>query len=641
MLGRTATRWAILLAIGVAGGDARAAATTSAPAVALHTGWEYAPVAEEWTAAEPPPVPSGGSVAWRPLEELSPRQLTEAGQAWLRLRLPATDFEGPALAFWSNRAALVLYLDGEPFYAFGGRARGARREGWTWHVVPLERGAAGRWLAVWGPHPVPGSVSPRDWQLVPQAQAGSLHSVRMKRTIVRELGPLFLGSVLLVVALGAFGLYLFRGRKGELAPVYFGAFAGIYGIRLLAATDLVALASDAPAFLLSRIVAFCTYLINIPSVLFFEQFFGWGWKSAIRRLWQIQLVYAVAAIGTDLATGGIGVLMFLNAYLVLLMMAVALAHVLWPREQEVPEARIFRSSFLILALFVVNENLEGAGLVPWRLGVEGVGFFLFLCGMAYALGRRVLRTERKLVAVERELETARQIQASILPRRMPEIAGLEVAARYVPVASVAGDFYDFIRVGETRLGVLIADVAGHGVPAALIASMVKAAFSAQARIADDPGRVLTEMNRNLCGSLERRFVTAFYVFLDTARNEATYARGGHPPPLLWRGGAGTLSELDGGGPILGRFADASYASASVPLDAGDRLYLFTDGILEAPGAGGEQFGESRLEAFIGAHRELPPDRFVEELLEQLRRWTSASDRPEREDDLTLVALARR
>src|SRR6202012_2102299 len=149
----------------------------------------------------------------------------------------------------------------------------------------------------------------------------------------------------------------------------------------------------------------------------------------------------------------------------------------------------------------------------------------------------------QLQTIQKELETARQIQMSILPTEIPKLDGLDIAARYIPMTSVAGDFYDFIAVDEKHIGILVADVSGHGMPAALIASMLKIALSSQVDHATDPARVLLGLNKALCGKFEHHFVTAAYVFVDMEKGTLTYAGAGHPPLLLW-GGSGEIRSVE-------------------------------------------------------------------------------------------------
>jgi serine phosphatase RsbU (regulator of sigma subunit) len=196
----------------------------------------------------------------------------------------------------------------------------------------------------------------------------------------------------------------------------------------------------------------------------------------------------------------------------------------------------------------------------------------------------VLRESRDLLArqlldINNELEMAQEIQVSILPHEIPKIRGLEIAARYNPMNSVAGDFYDFIVVDEKHLGILIADVTGHGLPAALIASMLKVALFAQSQHASDPARVLAGLNQSLCGKFKHHFVTAAYVFVDLEKNSISYAGAGHPPLLLWRQSSGNACEVLENGLLLGLIPEATYSAVELPVKAGDKAVLYTDGIL--------------------------------------------------------------
>jgi serine phosphatase RsbU (regulator of sigma subunit) len=204
---------------------------------------------------------------------------------------------------------------------------------------------------------------------------------------------------------------------------------------------------------------------------------------------------------------------------------------------------------------------------------------------------------RQLVAINNELEMARQIQLAILPKETPKIEGLEIAARYIPMSSVAGDFYDFIVVDEKHVGILIADVSGHGLPSALIASMLQSAFAAQSAHASDPVRVLSELNRALFGKFRSHFVTAAYLFLDLEKRAVNYAGAGHPP-VLWRKSSGSVTEVLENGFFLGPFHDSTYSAVPLSLEGGDRVILYTDGIVEAKNSSGEEFGMDRFKGMV-------------------------------------------
>src|SRR5246500_4843305 len=172
---------------------------------------------------------------------------------------------------------------------------------------------------------------------------------------------------------------------------------------------------------------------------------------------------------------------------------------------------------------------------------------------------------RQLLGIQKELETARLIQQSILPQTVPQIDGLDIAARYIPMASVAGDFYDFIAVDNKHVGILVADVSGHGMPAALIASMLKIALAAQSAHADDPARVLQGLNETLCGKFQHHYVTAAYAFVDMKKRTLTYAGAGHPPLLLWGAASPGVRDVTENGLFLGMFDFETYSSVELPL----------------------------------------------------------------------------
>jgi len=244
---------------------------------------------------------------------------------------------------------------------------------------------------------------------------------------------------------------------------------------------------------------------------------------------------------------------------------------------------------------------------------------------------------RQLSAIQHELEMARKIQLSILPREVPRVEGVEIAARYVPMTSVAGDFYDFIPVDEKRFGALVADVSGHGVPAALVASMLKIALAAQSPHASDPARVLAGLNQALCGKFATHFVTAAYLFVDTEKGTIDYAGAGHPPLVLC-GNSGSARAVQQNGLFLGMFPHAKYSAVQVAIAPGDRCAVYTDGVSEARNRAGEEFGTDRLQTLLEASRDQPADPFADRVLDTLNEWTSRPPGEGHDDDITLLVI---
>lgn len=240
----------------------------------------------------------------------------------------------------------------------------------------------------------------------------------------------------------------------------------------------------------------------------------------------------------------------------------------------------------------------------------------------------------RLEIQEEELQRAREIQESLLPKEIPQLPGFEVASSWQPARAVGGDYFDVLRLGENRLAICIADVSGKGVPAALLMANVQASLRASVRDLDSPARVCGIINGMLCASIAAdRFVTFFCGVLDAASRTFRYCNAGHPYPILVSSGA--MRTLDQGGGVLGVFPAWTYQDSSVDLRSGDRLLLFTDGITEAEGPQGEEFGMEKVAAFAKTHAANSAARMNQQLLAEVTEFCGAQF----QDDATLLVLA--
>jgi len=250
--------------------------------------------------------------------------------------------------------------------------------------------------------------------------------------------------------------------------------------------------------------------------------------------------------------------------------------------------------------------------------------------------REAVSVREKLVAIEQEVKIASRIQQSILPKSKPDMAGLSFDAKYLPMEGVAGDFYDFHMIDEHRLGVLVADVSGHGIPAALVGAMVKIAFSQQRHIADQPGAVLKEMNQTLSGKIEDQFLTACYILIDLKKKKLVTADAGHPPLIIWRRPQSKLEKLKPTGMVMGWMADVDFPAEEFKIAPGDRIVLYTDGIIEAQNADKEQFQESRFVQLIEKTQQDQPGELIDRTVQDLNQWVSHKEGFD--DDLTMVVI---
>jgi len=205
---------------------------------------------------------------------------------------------------------------------------------------------------------------------------------------------------------------------------------------------------------------------------------------------------------------------------------------------------------------------------------------------------RVLRSSQR--RQEEESSEAREIQKRLLPSAIPQIDGYDIAAITQPVHFIGGDYYDMVRISNTQTAVCIADVAGKGLPGALLMSNLQAALKPLMREEIQPHELCSRLNRILCDIMPAdKFISLFYGVLDNSKNCLTYCNAGHNPPLLMRTD-GTSDELQSSGAILGQFPNWNYAQRELFLNHGDTLVLFTDGLVEACNEQYEPFGESRL-----------------------------------------------
>ena len=314
-----------------------------------------------------------------------------------------------------------------------------------------------------------------------------------------------------------------------------------------------------------------------------------------------------------------------NGVLVVAGTMVGLFAAFW-RFARAPGAAVLKYT---VGLFLVSIVLTNLNLTGGR-EIEPIGFLVLLFGFTSTAARRTVDREEKLISVEQELETARRIQTSILPKRLPDLTGLRITARYQPMTAVAGDFYDFLEVDDRRVTILVADVSGHGVPAALIASMLKVAFAAQAQHARNPAEILAGLNVSLGGLIAGQFVTAACAFIDLEAQTVTYAGAGHPPTLLLRKGSDAVVELAENGLFLGPFQHARYANVSTSFTPGDYLLLYTDGIIGGDHAGCSALRSDRLKDFALVSRAGNPAALADDLIRKVSGTVQ-------EDDLTVVA----
>jgi len=290
-------------------------------------------------------------------------------------------------------------------------------------------------------------------------------------------------------------------------------------------------------------------------------------------------------------------------------------------------------------------TLSGLIAVGWKFSFVvtlafGIPLFLYhrtkehLERRNVELQQKVERGTARLEMQEAELQRAREIQQSLLPRNIPQIPGFEIAGAWQPASMVSGDYYDVLPLGDHKLGICIADVSGKGVSAALLMANVQAAVRAYANESESPAQVCGKVNRLLCENIATgKFVTFLYGILDGDERSFQYCNAGHLYPILVS--RGSVGMLEQGGAVLGVFPARTYEDSVIDLKAGDRLLLFTDGITEASDTNGQEFEETRIAAFAKANATLSASELDNRLLAQVTDFCGAHF----QDDATLLVIA--
>ncbi len=270
---------------------------------------------------------------------------------------------------------------------------------------------------------------------------------------------------------------------------------------------------------------------------------------------------------------------------------------------------------------------------------EFVELFRSLAGQIGVAWRNALQTKELIEARgrEREMEIAKNIQMGLLPTKVPDISGLSLAGICVPASQVGGDYYDYLVRDNGSLDIVIADVSGHNVGAALLMAETRTFIQARAHGINTPSEMMDALNRFFYADLTRAelFITMFYLNYNHQTRNITYASAGHNPPLIWRAGSNVCEWLDAEGLILGVKPAVTFDEETGRLQPGDVVVLYTDGIIEAENDRGEFFGVDRLCALLQENSSRQPQELIKVLLDQVRLFTGVQ---QFSDDVSLVIL---
>jgi serine phosphatase RsbU (regulator of sigma subunit) len=301
------------------------------------------------------------------------------------------------------------------------------------------------------------------------------------------------------------------------------------------------------------------------------------------------------------------------------------------------DSRLLFTGFCILSAFTFHDILRDLEFIPGSLVLYWYGIFIFLIFQGSLLFRRIYSIQKSFELKNTELLVAKKIQNSILPIVPPKIGNWELESIFEPMKEVGGDFFDIIIDEEGNIGVLILDVSGHGVGAALIASMAKVAFSHCLPFISQPEEVMREMNQSLKGKMNGNFATAFYLYIPANDSLVKFSSAGHPSGLLASHLNNEAREFRTKSKPLGILTIDTFPSSYLYLNEGDLICIYTDGVTELINPGMEEYGEERLKDLLLKNCLYPLEEIKENIILELKNWTKYPSLA-KEDDLTLLLL---
>jgi phosphoserine phosphatase RsbU/P len=317
-----------------------------------------------------------------------------------------------------------------------------------------------------------------------------------------------------------------------------------------------------------------------------------------------------------------------------------------PELSKLRDSSFGASSVMVAPLLYAKQNMGVLAIANSRMGTpfsqnDFVVFKSIAEQSAFALYNAIIYSEaNEKKRLDHDLQIARDIQRILLPAEAPTIAGFEISGINVPARQVSGDYFDYVKVDDERLGVAIADVSGKGVPASLIMAICRSVLRSQAIGNSSPADVLQKVNRQLYPDIkEDMFISMAYLILDHTRGGVTFARAGHDAPLLYSRKSETVAPLKPPGMVVGIDSgdvfDRLTKDVAVPLERDDCILLYTDGITEALDDAGNEFGLERTIEAVRASAKQGAQAIVARLIDELRTFVGSTAQ---NDDITLIAI---
>lgn len=443
---------------------------------------------------------------------------------------------------------------------------------------------------------------------------------------------LFLIASLLVIGIYQLGLYFMNKLKQN---IFIGLFSFIVAIRILVINDMLLISfSNIPWTFNFRIsyltvsiapILFCHYVNSVyPDKIK-------KYNMHIANVYFVFFTLLVCLAPVHVLSSSLIflqlVLVYISIYLIIILVQAT--------GKNLKTKRIFYVGLILGFACLVNDILYSHQIIK-TINSSHFGILIFVVAQSMIAFEEHIMQQQRLILISNEMNIAKKIQRSIMLYEPPRLHGVSVDIVYLPVSTIGGDFYHFYEIDNNHAGILIADITRHGIPASMIASNLNIAFTLQYDHAAYPDTVLSNINNLLVGKTGNQPITALYCYLDMDNMTARLARAGHPYPVYFNSKMGTVEEIKIQGDVMGISPSAGYKSTQFNIHNGDKIILYTDGLIEIRNIYNQQYDVEKLKQSIFNTQHLKASEFANGLINDALQWAGSKEYIS--DDLTIITI---
>lgn len=566
----------------------------------------------------------------------------ESNTVWFRTTLPDKLPMHPALFIRDLYLALVVYVDSRQIYAFWDTDANFSKDfiPKKSHFIALPDSAAGQniYFKIQSNYHLIGITGP--------VLLGTEYTL-IKNIILSDIANIIIASIAFFI--GFFSLTIFIINRKQWQYFYFGFFALLLNLYILNYTSIRDLLLDTP------LLWICLWLLSsvwstTMFIGFTKVFFNYQKKSILGILFVFNTYYAIfetivilAGIGELYFTGNmyaskyiLGV-RYIFQYLLIVDVIIIISVMINQFKAGNKEAGILLAGLIVLCITVLHSVVVAIGYLTYDFrSYIHWGLFFLLLSLSFILIRQYTLLQTSIALSKADMNTARRIQQSIIPAIPPLHQNLRISSLYIPAEIVGGDFFDYIIISQHEIGIFIADITGHGVSAALIASMCKIAFHSSSKLCSNPSALLENINVILADKTAGQLLSALYVYINTSNNTLIAASAGHPRCIIINRKTKDYNELPTKGRIIGAFDRLNCNNIIYPLDHDQRIILYTDGLIEACNPSGEMYGEYNFFNLLIQTLHMLPEDTCLQIKKDIYTW--AANEQNLYDDMTIILI---